>query len=272
MQSLNFGYGDHSRLEMLFLYLGQQPRQNGYVQPNKNLDFTKAHHFVIGYNLAINENINLGIEGYYQYLNSVPVMPGTSYSMMNVDENWFLNDSLTNDGTGQNYGLDLTLERSMNNGYYYLVTASVFQAKYTGGDNIRRNSRYDKGYVFNILGGKEWKVGKNKNNSVGINGQFSMIGGDKITPVDDEATYLAKEVIYDETRAFEDKKPNVFYLDFTFNYRKNKKKHASIWSFQILNALGSPEFFGYKYNYKYDRIDKDQQTLILPNISYKIVF
>jgi len=99
-----------------------------------------------------------------------------------------------------------------------------------------------------------------------------MIGGDRISPVDEEASYLAQEVIYDETRAFEDSKPNVYYLHFTLNYRKNKPKHASIWSLQILNALGSPEFFGYKYNYKYDSIDKDEQTLIMPNISYKIEF
>jgi hypothetical protein len=193
--------------------------------------------------------------------------------MMNVDQNWFINDALTNDGTGENYGLDLTLERYMNRGYYYMVTASVFKANYTGGDDIVRSSRYDKGYVINLLGGKEWKVGKrNKSNTIGVNGKFSIIGGDRITPVDEAATHLAKEVIYDEARAFEDSKPNVYYLHFTLNYRKNKPNHASIWSFQILNALGSPEFFGYKYNYKYNSIDKDQQTIIMPNISYKIVF
>ncbi len=193
--------------------------------------------------------------------------------MMNVDQNWFINEKLVNDGTGQNYGLDLTLERYMTNGYYYMITAAVFEANYVGGDNIERSSRYDKNYVINLLGGKEWKVGRGaKNNTISANGKFSMIGGDRISPVDEQATYMAQEVIYDETRAFEDSKPNVFYLHFTFNYRKNKPKHASIWSFQILNALGSPEFFGYKYNYKYDTIDKDEQTIILPNISYKIVF
>jgi len=272
-QSMSFGYGDHSRLEMLFLYLGQQPGQTGFTQPNRDLDFTKSHHFVVGYDLAINENLNFRAEAFYQNLYSVPVQPGTSYSMMNVDQDWFINDSLINDGNGLNYGLDLTLERYMHNGFYYLVTASLFQAKYTGGDKIERSSRYDKNYVVNFLAGKEWKVGKgHKNNTIGLNGKFSMIGGDRISPVDEEATYLSKEVIYDETRSFEERKPNVYYLHFTLNYRKNKKKHASIWSFQILNAMGSPEFFGYKYNYKYDRIDKDEQTIIMPNISYKIVF
>ena len=272
-QSLSLGYGDHSRLEMLFIYLGQQPTQNGYVRPNQDLDFTKSHHFVAGYDLAINENLHFRAEAFYQHLYSVPVKPGTSYSMMNVDQNWFIDDSLVNEGTGQNYGLDLTLERYMKNGFYYMITASVFQANYKGGDDIERSARYDKNYVVNLLGGREWKIGRgHKNNSISINGKFSMIGGDRISPVDQEATYAAQEVIYDETRAFEDRKPNVYYLHFTLNYRKNKKNHASIWSFQVLNALGSPEFFGYKYNYKYDSIDKDEQTIIMPNISYKIVF
>ena len=98
------------------------------------------------------------------------------------------------------------------------------------------------------------------------------MGGDRETPVDEDVTYLAKEVIYDDSRAFEDQKPTTFYVHFTFNFRKNKARHASIWSFQILNALGSPEYFGYRYNYKDDTIDPDKQTIVIPNISYKIVF
>jgi hypothetical protein len=124
-----------------------------------------------------------------------------------------------------------------------------------------------------VLGGKEWKIGRgHKNNSISINGKFSINGGDRQTPVDEEITYQMREVVYDYSRAFEEQKPTVYYLHFTLNYRKNKPKHASIWSFQILNALGTPEYFGYRFNYKDDSIDRDQQTILIPNISYKIVF
>ena len=272
-QTLSVGYGSHSRLEMLFIYLSQQPTAYGWTQPNRNLDFTKAHHFVLGYDLTLNENLNFRAETFFQYLYDVPVKPETSYSLINLDQDWFINDSLTNDGTGENYGLDLTLERFMNRGFYYIITASVFKSTYTGGDGILRNARYDKNFIFNLVGGKEWKVGREqKNNMLGVNGKISIMGGDRITPVNEAATYLSEEIIYDDARAFEDRKPTVFYLHFTFNYRKNKKHHASIWSLQVLNALGSPEIFGYKYNYKYDRIDTEQQTIVMPNISYKIEF
>jgi hypothetical protein len=272
-QSITLGYGSHSRLEMLFIYLTQKPAGNGFTEPNHNLDFTKSHHMVLGYDLSINKNLSFRAEAFYQYLTSVPVKPGTSYSLLNLDQNWFINDSLTNDGTGENYGLDLTLERYMNRGFYFIVTASVFRSTYVGGDDVLRDARYDKNFVVNFVGGKEWKVGReHKNNSIGVNGKFSMMGGDRISPVDEDATYLAKEVIYDETYAFEERKPNVYYLHFTLNYRKNKPHHASIWSFQVMNALGTPEFFGYKYNYKYNTIDRDEQTIVMPQISYKIEF
>lgn len=272
-QTVSIGYGLHSRLEMLFVYLGQQETPEGTIRPNTNLDITKSHHFVVGYNLAINQSLNFGVEAYYQHLFNVPVEQGTSFSMLNVDQNWFINQPLVNNGTGDNIGLDLTLEQFIKNGFYYMVTASVFQSVYVGGDKVTRDARFNKNFVFNVLAGKEWAVGRNnKNNSIGINGKFSVIGGDRVTPVDYDASYAAKDIIYDYSRAFEDQNPTSLYAHFTINYRKNKAKHASIWSFQILNALGSPEYFGYRYNYIEDSIDLDEQTIVIPNISYKIVF
>lgn len=124
-----------------------------------------------------------------------------------------------------------------------------------------------------MLGGKEWIVGrKHKSNTIGINGKFSINGGDHQTPVDEAATYELHEVVYDQSRAFEEQKPTVYYLHVTLNYRKNKPRHASIWSFQILNALGAPEYFGYRYNYLSNTIEPDKQTIVIPNISYKIEF
>lgn len=271
--TLSAGYGLHSRLEMLQTYLIEEEKGDGISYPNKNLDFTKAHHLVIGYDKAINENLHFKAEAYYQHLYNVPVIPDSSWSMLNVEQDWFINDSLVNEGKGSNYGIDLTLERFLHNGFYYVVSASAFRSMYTGGDGVRRNSRYDKNLLFSVAAGKEWYVGKgNKNNVLGLNGKLSLFGGDRISPVDDAASQMAKYIIYDEKKAFEDRKPNVYYLHMTCNYRLNRKNHASVWSLQVLNILGSPEFFGYKYNMKEDTIDKDQQTIIMPNISYRIEF
>ena len=272
-QALSFGYGNHSQLEMIGIYLAEQEGPQGSFMPNKNLKFSRAHHFVLGYDLAINENMRFNSEVYYQYLYNIPVIENTSYSLLNLEQEWFINETLVNKGTGTNFGIDLTLERYLQRGFFFLISGSLFEAKYVGGDKIERNSRFNKGYVLNLLAGKEWQVGKrNKSNVFGVSGRLNFTGGDRISPVDVEASEMAKDVIYDDTRAFENRKPNVFHFDVSLNYRINKPKHSSIFSIQMINVLGSPEFYGYIYNYRTNAIDKDEESIILPSISYRIEF
>ena len=209
-----------------------------------------ARHLVFGYQLTVGSYTRLNIEPFYQRLFDVPVAPGTSFSMSNLEMDWFFNDSLVNDGTGTNVGIDITLERFLHAGYYYLVTASVFDSKYTGGDGIERNSRFNKNFVMNVLFGKEWKTGKKKNNTFGLNWRFSYLQGDRISPVDYPASQVARDIVYDETNAFTERKPSTWYLDFTASWQKNRPRFSSTWSLQFVNLLFQKEFYGYRYNIK----------------------
>ena len=50
--SFNFGYGLHSQMQPINVYFLQSTDANSNtVYNNKNLDFTKSHHFVLGYNI-----------------------------------------------------------------------------------------------------------------------------------------------------------------------------------------------------------------------------
>jgi hypothetical protein len=227
---------------------------------------------VLAWNWNINEFTHLTFEPFYQHLYNIPVVDGTSFSLINLDQNWFIDDVFTNSGTGENYGVDFTLEKFMHNGFYYMFTASLFRLNYVGGDDVERDARYNKNYVLNMLGGKEWQVGRNDKNLLSANARLVMMGGDRISPVDADATYLAKEIIFDETQAFSDQKPDNFHLHLGLVYRKNKPKHASIWSVQLINIVGSEEFYGYKYNIQTDQIENDEELIMLPQISYKIEF
>ncbi|MBN2764142.1 MAG: TonB-dependent receptor [Bacteroidales bacterium] len=269
---ISFGYGKHSQLEELKIYGINRRIGNNNTYPNKNLDFSHAHHFVLGYDLRINENIRLKIEPYYQHLYNIPGIPDSSYSMINFKQDWTFRDSLANNSTGRNIGIDFTLERFLNNNFYYLVTASVFDSKYKGDDGIWRNSRYDKEFVANVLVGKEFFIGRNKSNILGLNGRLNIIGGERISPILIKESMAARREIYDENRAFEDQEAYKYYLDLTITYRINKKRHASILALQLKNALGAPLSEGYSYNYKNDDIQKDETVVILPVISYKIEF
>lgn len=272
-QSISLAYGLHSRLEMLNYYLSKKTIASGaIVQPNKNMDFSKSHHFVMSYNYMFNNNLSLKIEPYYQYLYDIPVIDHSYFSLINLESDWFFNDSLINKGKATNIGVDFTLEKYLSKGWYGLSTLSLFDSKYKGGDNTWRDTRFDKGYVVNVLLGKEWNTGRQKEDLISFNGKISCFGGDRLHPVNEEATMANKELVYDYLNAFEEKKPDSQIISFSINYRNNKEKYSGVWSLQIINILGQKEFEGYTYNRQTNQIDKEQDPFIIPSLSYRIEF
>jgi hypothetical protein len=269
--TLGMSYGLHSRVESLYMYYNNSLTK-GEKAVNKNLDFTKAHHVVLSYDWNITDLIHLKVEPYYQRLFNVPVINGTSFSAINFQSDWFFAEKLVNKGEGRNYGLDMTLEKYMSNGFYFMATTSIFEAEYKGGDGVWRDTRFNRNYVVNTLAGKEWKVGKNKQNTFNLNGRITFQGGDRFSPIDQVATRANKVIIYDDTRAYTFQSDPITNLHLTIAYRKNKTKSSREIAFKIVNLTRQPDFFGYQYNYKTGGIDKDEETILLPNLSYKILF
>ena len=269
IQSVGFAYGKHSRLERLNIYFALDDEEN---LVNRNLDFMHAHHFVFSYDLNTGENSRLKIEPYFQWLNNVPVEPGSYFSTLNLQNDWYVNSPLINEGKGKNYGVDLTFERFLNRGYYYLFTSSLFESKYKDGNAIWRNTRYNKNYVINALGGKEWQLGHSKQNLLNVNARVTFQNGERYIPVDYVASGNSGDIIYEYDRAFEESLDPVLFLHITLNYIRNKPRHTSIWAINIINATGAKEFYGFRRNYKTGQIEPEMEAIIIPNISYKIEF
>ena len=269
-QSLAIAYGLHSRREKLDYYYVKTP-ETGDINVNKNLDFARAHHVVLAYDWSISPIIHLKAEPYFQYLFDVPVEPKTSFSIINHDS-YYLDRRLVNDGKGRNYGLDITLERYLDRGYYGMLTGSVFKSEYCSGDHIWRNTRNDRRYIFNALGGREWKCGKESQNIFSTNIRISYQGGDRYTPVDEAASLERKDIIYDETQAFSLQYLPALTSDLNLSYRINKRTVSHEFTLKILNLTGYTGQHGYQYNEQTKKIDKINVIGILPNISYKIQF
>jgi len=60
-----------------------------------------------------------------------------------------------------------------------MFTGSFFDSKYVGGDKIERNTSFNRNFVLNFLGGKEWEI--RKNNLFGVSGKLSIMGGNHFT-------------------------------------------------------------------------------------------
>ena len=268
--TLSFGFGRHSQLEDIGVYLAEIPVPEGTtMQPNKKLNFSRALHLVAGYDYSIRTDLRLKAEVYYQYLYEIPVMPGSYFSLINSAGGYY-NDTLVNKGSGRNFGIDLTIEKFLTNQYYFLVTASLFDSRYKGGDGLERNTRFNSNYVVNLLGGKEWTI--RKKNILGVNLKATLTGGEYYVPVDLAQSTIQHQEVLDEQEAYVPRLPDFYYLDLTLSYRTNHRKYSGTWAIQIKNLLNQRPVSGYVYNDFNQSVEPVRGMGILPFLSYKIEF
>lgn len=270
--SFALAYGMHSRMEKMDVYYTQTP-QTGDALVNKDLDFTKANHFMLTFDYKISDELLLKIEPYFQTLFDVPVRAGDSYSVLNR-EDFYVEDALVNKGKGRNIGVDVTLEKYLSRGYYYMFTGSLFDSRYCGGDKVWHNTKFNRHYILNLLGGKEWMMGRNKQNILSVNAKLTLQGGDRYSPIDEAATleHPDKEVQYDETRAYSQQFSPIFLTNFSLSYKMNKKKCTHEFAVKLLNATNYKEYAGHEYNLKTGKIEPNRFAMSLPNIYYKVEF
>ena len=243
--------------------------------PNNDLGLTRSHHISASFAQRLGENAMLKIEPYWQWLFDVPVEQGTTYSILN-HRKFFQDRALVNEGAGRNYGIDLTLERYLKDGLYGMITATLFKSEYRDAQGQWHHSRHDRRYITNILGGKEWMIGKAKKNVFGINGRLTMMGGDRYTPIPEGITF--EEVMKRPDKSIPEdegmdpftkqKGMNVGYA-FSVKYTINKR-HTS--HHFILEYLQMKTFQGQTFDLKTHEIVDKFTSLTFPNIAYRVEF
>ena len=265
--TISLAYALNSRKETTDTYFVT----GGY---NEDLGLTRSHHISASFAQRLGENAMLKIEPYWQWLFDVPVEQGTTYSILN--HNLFYQDrALVNEGAGRNYGIDLTLERYLKDGLYGMLTATLFKSEYRDAQGEWHHTRHDRGYITNILGGKEWMVGKGRKNVFGLNGRLTMMGGDRYTPMvpgttfDDVAKRPDRAIPQDGDNPYSKQmNMNVGYA-FSVKYTINKQ-HTS--HHFILEYLQMRSFHGQTFDIRtHDLVDKFT-SLTFPNIAYRVEF
>jgi CarboxypepD_reg-like domain/TonB-dependent Receptor Plug Domain len=265
-QSLSLGYGLHHQAPLITTAYTQLKTGNVISFPNKNLDFITSQHYVLTYDWNLSENLRLKAETYYQELTNLPVEKNPSaFSAVNTGIRFGPDNevNLVSNGTGRNYGVELTLERFFNKGYYFLVTTSLFDSKYKGSDGVERNTAYNTQYVFNALAGKEFRVGKNKN-FLSFNIKITSIGGRYLTPLDVAASTARGQAVYERSLAFSEKQTPYFRTDFRIAYRKEYKKSTMEVSLDLQNLTGNQNIFAQTYNPRTNSIANQYQQGFFP--------
>jgi hypothetical protein len=273
------GAGLHSQTQPYYVYTYHQLDGAGNkVYHNKNMDFSKSFHSAIGFEKALKKGFNIRTEVYYQYLYQIPVDNNpSSFSIINQGSGFarFFPDTLVNEGTGRNYGIELTVQKYFDKSFYILFTTSVYDSKYRGSDGVLRNTSYNSLYASNLLFGKEFKL--NAKNMIALGGKVTVAGGRRYGYVNIPQTNLVKELIFSDSLFNERQFKDYFRADLKILWRMNATKVTHEIGLDLVNVLNTRNLLGLAYapnlaDPSAEPLAEKTQLGFLPIFYYKIEF
>ncbi len=283
-QSLNFGMGFHSQIQTPYTYFykftDMERPALGTQQHNRNMGFTRSKHLVAGYEKILGQQIRMKLESYYQHLTQVPVEHrSSSFSLLNTGASFdrlFPEVGLVNEGTGENYGVELTLEKYYSKGYMFLVTGSLFESKYRGSDGVLRDTEFNGNYAFNLLATKEFDT---KRGLIGVGTNLTTAGGRRFGPVDMQRTLEQQNIIFtDEGRNSLQFDP-YFRADLRINYRINSPRLSHEIALDLINVFNTRNILNLTWSPNELQNPDPEQSVIqnyqlgfLPIFYYKVDF
>ena len=288
--TLSFGYGLHSQMQSTYIYFARPDTlvENGVKTPNvnreeanKNLGFSRNQHFVLGYDLNVNKEFRIKIETYYQNLWNIPVYAVSSgISLVNQGATFtrfFPLYSMENKGTGQNYGIELTVEKFFSKHYFFLWSTSLFDSKYTGSNGKTYDTDFNGNYVTNLLAGLEYGMGKSKKNTLSFGSKLTYAGGRRYSPADVAASSKIYDIVPQEDKINSLQFPNYFRFDLRVAYKVNNKKVTHEIALDLVNVLNTKNVLALSFspdpkNPTADPLRKNYQLGRLPLFYYKIDF
>jgi len=166
-----------------------------------------------------------------------------------------------------------------------MFSASIYDSKYLASDGQWRNTSYkganisdniDLSYVWNVLAGKEFNIGKK--HVIGVGTKITRAGGRRYGLVDIQQTMDSKEILFQDSLFNELTFADYFRVDLKINWRMNTKKLTHEFGLDLVNLLNTKNLLSLAYaprldpNDTSDPIAEKQQLGRLPIFYYKIDF
>jgi hypothetical protein len=146
----------------------------------------------------------------------------------------------------------------------------LFESKYKGSDGILRNTAFNGNYVFNLLGGKEFKI--KQKHILSIDLRCTYAGGKRYSPIDLEASIAANAEVRDVSQAYQFRYSPYFRLDVKPGYRYNAKRVTHEFTIDIQNITHNLNVFQQTYDITNKRINTDYQLKFFVIPQYRVLF
>lgn len=276
-QSFSASYGLHSQAQTAQVCFAQPPGATE-ATPLQKPGPTKAHHFVLGYQNQPGRSSVLKIEAYLQYLFQVPIAfssaegpspQSATFSALNAIESR-LAYTLTNSGTGRNYGIELSYQKFLSKSYYLMVSGSLYNSTYEGYDHVRHSTRYNGNHTFSLTTGKEFNSGRKS--TWGVNMRILWLGGFRDNVIDEARSLASQTTIYNYEKPFSVKMKDYFRPDLRIYWKKNHTHYSRTLALDIQNLSGTQnEAYSY-FDTLRGKMIKQYQLGLIPVISYRWEF
>jgi outer membrane receptor for ferrienterochelin and colicin len=212
-------------------------RNNNNQLLNKDADYIRSDHFVLGLEYLPRLSTRFTLEGFYKKYANYPISirDGVSLANLGGDFEVFGSENIVSSGEGRAYGMEFLYQQKLNKNFYGILAYTLFWSEYTDLNGTGyRPALWDNRHLLTFTGG--YKL--NNNWEVGIRNRF--LGKAPFIPVNVAETEAAyPTIIKDFDRIGAERLKSYNSLDV----RVDKKWNYSGWSlnifFEVTNLLGS---------------------------------
>ena len=270
-QTLTFGFGLHSRNESLPAYFVENEQADGSIYlPNLGLKMTRSTHYIMGYEKMFRSDLQLKTEVYYQRINNLPVSNNPDKYWAPIFGGVNQGDTLANIGEGCNYGLELTLQKYFTRSYYFLFSSSLFDSRYKPADGSWYDTKFDLGFINNLVGGKEFMWGSKR--MVGLNLRMIWSGGRRILSVDLPASIEQGQAVYKDYDIWSKQARDYFRVDLGLKLHFFREKTEHVVSLDIQNLTNRQNVLAEEYNPETETVEEYPMTGFIPIFNYRLEF
>ncbi len=210
--------------------------QSGGVLVNKDADYTRSDHFVLGVERVLGPASNLSLEGFLKLYGNYPVSVADQVSLANKGAGFEVlgNEDVETVGKGRTYGTELLFQQKLTRNFYGIFSYTFFFSEFSGFDpDVFQPSLWDSRHLLSFTGG--YKLGRNWE----LSSRLRFAGESPIVPVNPDLTLAAyPQIVLDYSRLGDEQLATFSRLDVRIDKKWNFARLSLDVFLDLENVLG----------------------------------
>ena len=229
---------------------------------NRQLDPTRATHYVTGLAYQANNSLRLTMELYQKDYRDYPVsIDYPAFSLANAGDTFAVRDllfPLVSAGRGRARGIEFFIEKKFTTKWFGQSNLSFSRTRHAGRDGIERPGSFDYPVIFNAVGGYKF------NAKWEFSSRLAYLGGRPFTPFNETLSRQQSRGIFDFNRVNGERAPAYFRLDFRLDRNFTIRDKPLIVFVGLQNATNRKNFAQVNWDRRLNQQYLSYQLAIFP--------